>query len=515
MENNLLQRPSEFNQKVVWVHNKVLKTFNPRIQQPDGTWREVVWAPQSGSQKAFLECPLFEVLYEGTRGPGKTDGLLMDFAREVGKGWGGDWKGIIFRKTYPELSDIIDKSKKWFPKIWPDAVYNESKSFWSWPTGEKLLFRPFEKSSDYWKYHGHAYPFIGWEELTTHATDENYKSMMSCCRSTRAGMPRKYRATTNPYGVGHNWVKARFRLPIGGHGIYGQVITDSRDKNGDVEPPRVAIRGSIYENRILLTADPDYIQRLKASARNKNELKAWLEGSWDIVAGGMFDDVWNPVYHIIPSIPLSSIPRGWRIDRSYDHGSSKPFSVGWWAESNGEPITIEGKQYGSIKGDLIRIGEWYGFTGEPDEGVRMLSTDIGEGIIDREEDWGIKGRVLPGPADTSIFDEYEPQRSVAGDMRKKGVVWEKADKGPGSRIQGWEQMRKMFKAAIPVKGVGRTEPGIFIMDRCAQFIRTVPVLPRDEKKPDDVDTAVEDHIGDEARYRSRWQRKTIMVKKNA
>lgn len=485
----------------------------PMAKNHEGELEDAVWGAQEGSQDKFLTCPVFEVLYEGTRGPGKTDALLMAFAQHVGKGFGEDWKGIIFRKTYPELSDIIDKSKKWFPKIWPNAVYNESKSFWAWPTGEKLLFRPFEKAQDYWKYHGHAYPFIGWEELTTHATDESYKSMMSCCRSTRPDMPRMYRATTNPYGVGHNWVKRRFRLPLGSGRVWGNLITDSRDKNGDLEPPRLAIRGSIYENKILIAADPDYIPRLKASARNKNELKAWLEGSWDIVAGGMFDDVWNPKYHIIPSLPLHQIPKGWKIDRSYDHGSSRPFSVGWWAESNGEPIIIDGKSYGGIKGDLFRIAEWYGFTGEPNEGLKMLSTDIGEGIIDREEDWGIKGRVLPGPADTSIFDEYEPSRSVAGDMRSKGVIWEKADKGPGSRIQGWEQIRKRMKASIPTKGVGRTEPGIFIMDRCHQFIRTLPVLPRDGKNPDDVDSSVEDHIGDEVRYRVRWKRQTIMVGK--
>ena len=46
----------------------------------------IIWAPQPGSQEVFLACPVFEALYDGTRGPGKTDALLMDFAQDVGKG---------------------------------------------------------------------------------------------------------------------------------------------------------------------------------------------------------------------------------------------------------------------------------------------------------------------------------------------------------------------------------------------------------------------------------------------
>lgn len=483
-----------------------LKPFSPG--SPGRPGRAGVWAPQEGSQELFLQCKVFEAIYEGTRGPGKTDALIMDFAQHVGTGFGLDWRGILFRQTYPELQDVIDKSKKWFPQIWPDAKFNEAKTFWTWATGEKLFFRQFQKPSDYWSYHGHAYPWIGWEELTTWPTSECFTSMFSCARSTRPGIPIKVRATTNPYGVGHNWVKARYRLPVPPGMAVGQLILDSRDKNGEIEPPRVAIHGHINENRILLTADPSYIQRIRAAARNLNELKAWLDGSWDIVAGGMLDDVWSPIHHVV-TFPLSMIPASWYINRSYDHGSSKPFSVGFWAESSGEPIVINNRAYGSIRGDLFRIGEWYGWNGTPNEGVRMLAGDIAQGIIDRETDLSLRGRVRPGPADSAIFDDYEPGRSVGGDMAGKGVPWLPADKGPGSRKQGWEQIRKMLKASIPLPQVGRTEPGLFIHSSCAQWLRTVPTLPRDDKDQDDVDTKAEDHIGDETRYRCRWKRKHV------
>lgn len=459
--------------------------------------REVVWAPQPGSQEAFLECPVFEVLYEGTRGPGKTDALLMSFAQHVGRGYGAEWRGILFRQTFPQLSDVVVKTKKWFPRIWPSCTFNESRMTWAWPTGETLRLSYMGHEDDYWNYHGHAYPWIGWEELTTWPDDRCYKVMMACSRSTFPGMPRLYRATTNPYGLGHNWVKARFRLPLPPSATVGPVIRDDG-------PHRVAIRGRLQENRILLTADPEYVEKIRSAARNPSELKAWLEGSWDIVAGGMVDDVWVPVVHVVPNIPFDAVPRSWRLDRSYDHGQSHPFSVGWWAESSGEPIEVAGRTYGAVRGDLYRLVEWYGWNGAPNEGVRMLATEIADGIVEREvEWWGDTSPVLPGPADTSIFDDIERGKSVAKDMASRGVRWQRADKSPGSRKQGWQQLRKYLRNAVPPEDGYREEPGLFVCERCTQFIRTIPTLPRDSRDLDEVPKEAEDHIADETRYRIR------------
>lgn len=467
---------------------------------------DVTWAPQPGSQVAFLSCPLYEVLYEGTRGPGKTDALLMDFAQFVGRGHGAAWKGILFRQTYKQLSDVISKSKKWFHIIFPEAKYNASEHYWQWPTGEMLLLRRFTRPDDYWDYHGHEYPWIGWEELCNWPTDEGYKRMMSCCRSSTPGMPRRLRATTNPYGPGHNWVKHRFRLPA----WRSTPITDSLDDDGIPEPPRVAIHGSIHENRILLDADPEYINRIRASARNEAERRAWLEGAWDIVAGGMFDDVWNAKVHVLKPF---RIPHSWKLNRSFDWGSSAPFSVGWWAESDGSDVQLANGQWRStVRGDLFRIAEWYGWTGKPNQGLRMLATDIAKGIVEREIRWGLDGRVKPGPADSSIFDA-ENGNCIATDMAKrvklangethKGVTWLKADKSPGSRKTGWEQLRRAFENAKRPEVGPREAPGLFVFRNCDQFIRTIPVLPRDEKDQDDVDTDAEDHVADEVRYRVR------------
>ena len=90
-----------------------------------------------------------------------------------------------------------------------------------------------------------------------------------------------------------------------------------------------------------------------------------------------------------------------------------------------------------------------------------------------------------------------------------GVHWERADKSPGSRKQGWEQIRKMLAQTMRPENSAREHPGLFIFDTCEQWLRTIPTLPRDDKDLDDVDTDSEDHIGDETRYRVRFERPTV------
>lgn len=472
-----------------------------------GPKREDSWIAQPGSQALFLACPVFEVLYEGTRGPGKTDTLLMDYAQHVGAGHGPAWRGLLFRQTHPQLADVIAKSKRWYPLIFGSdgCEFSESKSTWSFADGEQLLLRQALVPDDYWNYHGHEYPWIAWEELTNWMDDVLYKRMMSCSRSSRQGMPRKYRATCNPYGRGHNWVKARFRLPE----MRGRVIRTPG------EPDRVAIHGHIDENRVLLAAEPDYLDKIRAAARNPSELAAWLEGSWDVVAGGMFDDVWQASHHVLPEF---RVPRSWRVDRAMDWGSSRPFSVGWWAQSDGSdvvlpeqpadpgrgiPLPLPERRMRTVAGDMFRVGEWYGWTGKPNEGVKMTPARVAEGIRSREVQLGLGGRVMPGPADSAIFSSEPGQPSVAQEMEPYGVRWMRADKGPGSRLAGWEMVRQYMERGTDP---GRDRPGMFVVgDRCPNFLRTVPTLPRDDDNLDDVDTDAEDHVGDEVRYRVRWR----------
>jgi len=412
----------------------------------------------------------------------------MSFAQFTGCGYGSYWRGVLFRQTYKQLGDVVVKSQRWFREFYPDATFNQSSYTWEWPDGETLLFRQMKVGSDYDNYHGHEYPWIAFEELTNWPNSDCYDSMFSCLRSSRADMPRMIRATANPFGVGHNWVKKRFQLGNEGTGRNAIIVQGKRR--------RVAIHGNLLENKKLMDADPEYIEALR-NITSEPKRKAWLEGSWDIVAGGMFDDVWDPQTHLLEPF---KIPASWIVRRAFDWGSSKPFSVGWWARADGTPAHLaDGSIRHFAKGSLIRIAEWYGWNGDANEGTRALMSNIAKGILEREASMGVngnmRGRVRPGPADSSIFDVVNG-KCIATDSNTAGVRWLPANKGHGTRKNGWERMRVMLGNACEIE-----DAGLFCFDTLRDgFIRTVPNLPRDVDDMDDVDTDAEDHVGDETRY---------------
>lgn len=492
----------------------------------DGT--RVIWSPLPGSQTLAMNCPAHVLLFHGTRGPGKTDAQLMRFRQHVGQGYGKFWRGVIFDREYKNLDDIIAKSQRWFPEFKDGCRFLASKSDyrWVWPTGEELLFRTVKMLKDYWSYHGQEFPFIGWNELTKFPTDELYEMMMSCNRSSflpedypvrnsrgkvlfyLPKIPLECVATTNPFGPGHNWVKKKFINA----GRPGQIVKRSVEvfnpqtqQKEMYETTQVHLFGSYRENKYL---DPKYIAELVMMS-DKNKQAAWLNGSWDIVSGGMFDDVWERQYNVVKPF---AIPHSWKLNRAFDWGSTKPFSVGWWAESDGSDVRLaDGTVRSTVRGDIYRIREWYGCTGKANQGLQLLASDVAAGIIERELMWGIHGRVVPGPADGSIFD-VENGGSISADMLKPqrlkngkvypGIIWTRADKSPGSRKNGWERTREYIKQAHPLEnGLPREKPGLFAFDTCQSFLDTFPILPRDEDNTDDVDTDAEDHIGDEVRYR--------------
>ncbi len=481
---------------------------------------DIVWKPLKGSQQLALSCPHNHILYEGTRGSAKTDAQIMAFRKNVGIGYGSFWRGIIFDQQYSALDDLIARSKRWFYRFNDGAKFiGGGQLKWVWPTGEELLFRAAAKESDYNKVHGQEFPFIGWNELTKYSNSDLYDSMMSVNRSSfrpedyplendtlLPPIPLTVFSTTNPYGVGHNWVKSKF-IDCAGPGVpvitTKEVFNPATQQKEKISKSQVRIFGSYKENIYL---SPEYIVELE-SIKDPNKKKAWIGGDWDITSGGMFDDVWSNEHNKIKPFP---IPLEWRVFRSFDWGSSAPFSVGWWAESDGCDIKLsDGSWKSTIKGDLFRIGEWYGWNGTPNKGLRMLAKQIAKGIVERELKLGIYGRVEPGPADNSIND-VENGNCIASDMAQKvtiggtihkGVRWARSIKTPGSRKNGWEKMRQAIFNSQPENGLPRENPGLFVFENCKDgFLRTVPSLPRSLKDLDDADTDAEDHCSDEVRY---------------
>jgi hypothetical protein len=488
-----------------------------------------VWNPLPGSQYRYLKCPYFECLLEGTRGGGKTDCLLMDFVQHVGKddrtaaekaagmpqrrGFGAAWRGIIVRRTYGELRDLIERSQVWLYQMFDGAAkYNKTEKAWTFPDGEKLTFVYADSPEDYRHYHGWNLTFVGFEELTLYPTDNVYKKFMSLVRSTYPGIPLKYRSTTNPSGPGHGWVKLRFGLPHSTGIVVSEQVEVEYElgKKEMVTIQRTSVRSDVRQNTKL--GDPKaYIAGLTANAENPAQLAAWVYGDWNVVAGGMFSDVWDIRCHVLP--PLV-VPSTWRIDRSYDWGLAKPFSCAWWAESDGSDLRLpSGKVMSTVRGDLFRLREWYGWTGKPNEGLGLMINEQAEGIRKREVDWGWVELARPGPADGQIFNtQGNTGRSFADDFMQPvriygrtyaGVPWLAADKSAGSVVQGNVQLRDRMKAVKQSyeNGKPRERKGIYICSPCTQWLRTVPSLARDEDDLDRIADGQEDHTYDETRYR--------------
>jgi hypothetical protein len=239
---------------------------------------EIVWRPLPGSQSIAIDSRCDHTLYEGARGPGKTVTQLMRFLRHVGKGYGQFWRGVIFDLEFDHLGGLVAESKKWFGKFGDGAKFYESTSAykWVWPTGEELLFRHVKKVSDYEGFHGHEYPFLGWNELTKHASSELYDKFMSVNRSsfdpilntpknakgeymTPNGMPLppiplEVFSTTNSNGPGHNWVKRRF-INVAPRGTVVktsvEIYNPQTEQNETIVRTQVAIFGSYRENKYL------------------------------------------------------------------------------------------------------------------------------------------------------------------------------------------------------------------------------------------------------------------------
>ncbi|MDP8268249.1 MAG: hypothetical protein P9L97_05920 [Candidatus Tenebribacter davisii] len=452
----------------------------------------IIWKPWPGSQQKFLTCPAWECLLHGNRGGGKTDVLIMDFLQDVDKGFGIDYKGLLLREATTELGDVISKTKKWIPRIFPLAKYNGSKKIWTFSDGETLWLNYARVEADYEQYHGHEYPWIGWEELTNHAFDKVYKKLMSCNRSSNAGITPKYRGTCNPSGPGHQWVKQRFiDATQTGKILKEDIEFEYPNEKGDtvsttLTVTRTHVRSFQAENKSLAEADPLYMAKIYELTKDNEMLRAaWIDGSWDLLIGGFFTDVWDKDIHVLPTF---KVPTSWDLIRSFDWGSSKPWAVTYGFITNGEqpdPHLLGGEIIPYIpKGSVIICTEIYGWNGNINEGDQAVSSEIAERVLAVDNalltEYGI--RCVPGPADTSIYDVRDGT-SIGANLGSCGCHWTRAYKGAGSRVAGWSIIRQMLGAA---KRGDIETPHLYFFSQAEHHIRTLPVQQRDPKKPEDI-----------------------------
>ena len=519
-------------------------------QPPPQEWanHKVIWeAIPDTSQDLALDSRCHSTLYHGTRGVGKTAIQLMRFRRRVGLGYGKFWRGVIFDREFKNLADIVTQSKRFFEAFDDGAKWISSASEykWVWPTGEELLFRHAKKLEDYDAFHGHEYPFIGFNELTKHGTGDLYYKLLSTNRSSflpeehtphdvvPAGTPgaiegidriwRRYHTsdgrplpkiplevfnTTNPSGRGRAWVK-RDMIDVGEPGqvvrTRVEVYNPQTGQDEWVEMTHVHIFGSWRENRFI---DPKYVAWLK-SIKDPNLRRAWLLGDWSVTTGGALDDLWNDDVHILPSnfVP----PKEWRIDRAFDWGSSTPACCIWFAQANGEEAKLpDGRIFAPPAGTLIAFREWYicakdDITGKPmigkNKGAKMSPTAIAKGIKTREIEWMKRGLLLrqpaSGPADNQIRNVTDvSNETIEKKMELEGIKWTDSDKSPGSNAMGLQVIRDRLEAALLKEG-----KALYVTRDCPATIELVPPIPRDEEKPDEIDSDYEDHAYDVIKYR--------------
>ena len=440
---------------------------------------KVIWSPQP-KQAVFMSRPEYEVLYGGAAGGGKSDALLAEALRQVNI---RNYRGILFRDTVPQLEAIIDRSRMLYKSAYPKARYNSNEKVWRFPSGAQIFFGYMQRDEDRFNYQGKSYDFIGMDELT-HFSFTQYSYIKSRNRPTGPGTRVYIRATCNPDGKGMGWVKERFVTPAPPLTPIREAVKVKDPTGSFIEMfrDRIFVPSTVFDNQALLENDPDYLATL--ASLPEAERNALLYGSWDSFNGQVFTEWRNDPEHYKDGfwthvIEPFDIPKDWKVVRGFDFGYAKPFSVGWYA------IDHRGKVY--------RIKEYYGCTGEPNRGLEIDPYEIAKNIREYETtDEVLKGRRIDGIADPSIWDESRGE-SIARMMERSPnfIHWSPGD---NTRLPG--KMQFHYRLAFDENG----ECMFQVFNNCKHFIRTFPMLVYSTKHPEDIDTDMEDHIYDEARY---------------
>jgi hypothetical protein len=437
----------------------------------------VVWKPQKGPQTALLACPVYEVFFGGARGGGKTDGMLGEWAVHADR-YGKHAIGLIVRRSRTELLETFERAKALFAMI--GAQFTVVPMRIIMPGGGRLNFAYLERDADAESYQGHSYTRVYVEEAGNFPSPAPILKLFATLRSG-SGVPCRMRLTGNPGGPGHQWIKARYidPAPMG-----WKVIVETFKcpfTGNDLNRDRVYIPSRVSDNKHV---GAEYVASIMQSG-SPELVRAWLEGDWNVIAGAFFPE-FDMGRHVIAPREL---PEHWFRFRSLDWGSARPFSVGWWAVSDGELADIP-------RGALVRYREWYGSTGKPNEGLRMTAEEVAHGIAQREAGDPKPENGLHGVADPAIFSS-DGGPSIGERMaRSAKVFFRPADNARVSRqgaLGGWDQVRARLRG-------DETGPGLLIFSTCRDLIRTLPALQHDPDRPEDVDSDGEDHAPDEARY---------------
>jgi len=448
------------------------------------------------NQAESLMTPANEILYGGAMGGGKSYlGRVASiyFSVEV--------PGLItylFRRTYKEiLANHIYTPGGFLEMLKPlidagDVKWSKSDNSIEFWNGSRIQLAHSQYEADIYQYQGAQIGLLIIDEAT-HFTQFMIGFLRSRVRLGSLSVPEHIKGQlprilygSNPGGIGHHYFKRNF-VDFGPYKVH-----EAPEDDGGMK--RVYIPSKLTDNKVMMQTDPDYIKRVRGMGDSKM-VQAMIDGDWDILSGGKFSDLWNPIYHVVEPF---KIPTGWRIDRCYDYGSSAPAACLWFAEANGETfIDNIGRECWVPAGTLFQIDELY-FADESQAGLKLPAAEQGRRIHRQEASRDWYHRVKAGPADNSIFSAEPGQDSISEQLESSGIQFIRGDKSQGSRIRGVDLMRCRLEAGLqrPME-----ESAYFVFSSCAATIRTVPNLETCPKNPEDVDTKGEDHCWDVIRYR--------------
>jgi hypothetical protein len=462
----------------------------------------VIWEPQPGPQTALITCPVFEVFFGGARGGGKTDGMLGEWASHASQ-YGAKASGLMVRRKRTELSDTIKRSRRIFGLL--GAKFKEQDKEWIFPDGAILKFAYLENDSDAETYQGHSYTRVYVEEIGNFPKEDPVLKLMATLRSAD-GVPVGFRATGNPGGPGHMWVKARYvdNAPA------GWVVTrhefENPFNNQKVMRDRIYIPSRLSDNPLLMQNDPGYVANLQMQG-SPELVKAWLQGDWNIIAGTAFEKLSRHTHMIRPF----TIPKYWTKFTTMDWGTAKPYAIYWMAVCDDDvemKATNEWPAKLLSKGSIIIYRELYGYGDKPDVGTREESWEVARKMIEAEQEV-VDYRI----ADSAMWSEHDGP-SAAENFQNELVRLQKQAIKKGYKVEPGEKMSPCsmeksrkdrtanyleFRNRISAKE--GHQPGIYIFSTCKHFWRTVPELQLDEKHPEKGwNTEQEDHPADAIAY---------------
>ena len=183
-----------------WEH--VLEYLQPKMSD---------YCPEEPSlpQKVFLRTNGLEALFGGAAGGGKSSALLMSALQFVDV---PNYSAILFRRTFADLSlpgALMDRFKSWMSN-YDDVHWNNNSFVATFPSGARISFGYLNNQSDYLRYKGSEFQFIGMDEVTE-IRESDYRYMFSRLRRPNSGplseVPLRMRCASNP---APNWVRQRF-----------------------------------------------------------------------------------------------------------------------------------------------------------------------------------------------------------------------------------------------------------------------------------------------------------------